>query len=226
MAETKRVSDQYKISSPSIVLDGNVAILGGATTVESVESQIKDNQIVINHGEIGAGVSTLGTTAGITVDRGSLPDVTLRWNEATDRWELTTDGINYDSILTASFSIATPDYSVQYVLSGNLQGETVFTYDPSANTLFVSNVLIGNNEITVANTNGNLVLSSNGTGTVNVEDVASLPYQGSTPGSTASRTKIYAATPGAGDSGLYFVNTVASNELISKNKALMMALIM
>lgn len=226
MAETKRVSDQYKITAPTIVLDGNVNVLGTSTTVSSTNSTIADNEIVLNSGEIGAGVSTLGTTAGIKIDRGSLPDVTLRWNETNEKWEITTDGVNYEIILTSSFSITTPDYTVQYVLSGALQGESSFTYNPSADVLYISNLMLGNSEVSTSVTNGNVTISPNGTGSINMDGVSSFEYQGSTPGSTASRTKFYAATPGVGSSGLYFVNTVDSDELISRKRAMMMALIM
>ena len=226
MAETKRVSDQYKIESPSIILDGNVQITGSSTAVDVITSIISDTTITLNAGETGAGVSTIASTAGIIVDRGSLPDVDLRWNETTDTWQITTDGTTYSDIVTGSASAAGVEGSVQYNTAGGLDGEAGFTYDAASNLLYVSNVVVGNNEITTSNTNGNLTISANATGTINVTNVTALNYQGSTPSSTASKTKFYAATPGAGDSGLYFVNTVASNELISKNKALMMALIM
>lgn len=229
MAETKRVSDQYKISAPSIVLDGNLSVLGSTTSVESVNSTISDNVIFLNSGETGAGVVTLGSTAGITIDRGSLPDVTLRWNEATDTWQVTTDGSTFVDLITGSGGVvaaAGSDTYIQYNDAGFLGAEAAFSYDDSTNTLYVGNVQIGNGQITNTTTNANISLAANGTGTINLTSVAAIDYQGSTPGSTASKTKFYAATPGAGDSGLYFVNTVASNELISKNKALMMALIM
>ena len=226
MAETKRVSDQYKISAPSIVLDGNLSVLGSTTSVESVNSTISDNVIFLNSGETGAGVVTLGSTAGITIDRGSLPDVTLRWNESTDTWQITTDGSTYADIATSSGSIGGSDGMVQYNNGGNFGGESNFVYDDSTNLLYISNVVLGNDAITNSVTNGNITISGNGTGVVDFSGVTAFDYQGSTPSSTASKTKFYAATPGAGDSGLYFVNTVASDELISKNKALMMALIM
>lgn len=226
MAETKRVSDQYKISSPSIVLDGNVQITGSSTSVDVITSIISDTTITLNAGETGAGVSTLGSTASIIIDRGTLPDVSLRWNETTDKWQITTDGSTYFDIVTGAATAAGITGSVQYNTAGALDGEATFVYDAASNTLNVSNVVIGNNQITTSDTNGNLIVAANGTGTINVQNIASLSYQGSTPGSTASITKFYAATPGAGASGLYFVNTVSSDEIIAKKKALMMALIM
>jgi len=229
MAEIKRVSDQYKITAPSIVLDGNVQITGSSTSVDVITSVISDTSITLNAGETGAGVITLGTTEQIIVDRGSLPDVALRWNEATDTWQITVDGSTYGDILVGSGGVvaaAGSDTYVQYNGSGYLGAEAAFAYNYTTNYLTVSNVKIGNDSITNSVSNANLTISANGTGTLNVSSVTSLDFIGSTPGSTASKTKFYAATPGAASSGLYFVNTVDSDELVSKKKAIMFGLVM
>jgi hypothetical protein len=228
MAEIKRVSDQYTISAPVIIFDGNVQVNGSNTVVDTITTVITDNSITLNSGETGAGVSTLGTTAQIVVDRGSLPDVALRWNEATDTWQVTSDGSSYLDIITGSgtVSAAGSPGQVQYNSAGVLGAEANFAYDASSDLLYVGNVTIGNGAVTNIGTNGNLSLSANGTGTINMSSVAAIDYQGSTPSSTASKTKFYAATPGAATSGLYFVNTVDSDELVSKKKAIMFGLVM
>ena len=228
MAEIKRVSDQYTISAPVIIFDGNVQVNGSSTSVDSITTTITDNTITLNSGETGAGVSTLGTTAQIVVDRGSLPDVALRWNEATDTWQITSDGSTYQDIIVGSGFVAaagSPGY-VQYNSGGVLGAEANFTYDATGNLLYVGNVSIGNGALSNVQTNGNLSLSANGTGTINMSSVAAIDYQGSTPSSTASKTKFYAATPGAATSGLYFVNSVDSDELVSKKRAIMFGLVM
>ena len=40
-------------------------------------------------------------TSGLIVDRGLQANVSLRWNETTDVWQLTTDGSTFSTILTA-----------------------------------------------------------------------------------------------------------------------------
>jgi hypothetical protein len=162
------------------------------------------------------------------VDRGSLPDVALRWNEATDTWQVTSDGSSYLDIITGSGTVTaagSPGY-VQYNAAGVLGAEANFTYDATGNLLYIGNVSIGNGALSNVQTNGNLSLSANGTGTINMSSVAAIDYQGSTPSSTASKTKFYAATPGAATSGLYFVNSVDSDELVSKKRAIMFGLVM
>ena len=78
MAEIKRVNDQYKIIAPSIILDGNVQVTGSSTSVDVITSVISDTSIILNAGETGSGVSTLGSTAQIVIERGVLPSVALR----------------------------------------------------------------------------------------------------------------------------------------------------
>ena len=38
--------------------------------------------------------------AGIEIERGSASNVTLRWNETSDLWQVTVDGSNYQDLLT------------------------------------------------------------------------------------------------------------------------------
>ena len=229
MAEIKRVNDQYKITAPSIILDGNVQVTGSSTSVDVITSVISDTSIILNAGETGSGVSTLGSTAQIVIERGVLPSVALRWNDATDTWQITVDGSTYLDIITGSGGLvaaAGSDTFVQYNDGGFIGAEANFAYDYTNNLLYVGNVTIGNNAITSNTTNGNIALNANGTGTVNISTATALTFQGSAPGSTASLTKFYAATPGAAASGLYFVNTVDSDELVSKKKAIMFGLVM
>ena len=72
--------------SGDVVIDGDLTVNGTTTTINSTIHVIADNKIVLNDGEIGAGVVTLGTTAGITVDRGSETDVEWCWDESADMW--------------------------------------------------------------------------------------------------------------------------------------------
>jgi len=83
-----------------VTISGNLTVLGTPTTVNSTDTLIKDNIIELNVGEVGAGVSSL--YSGIQIDRGSLTDVAIRWNETTDKWQITNDGTTYLNIAAAS----------------------------------------------------------------------------------------------------------------------------
>jgi len=69
-------------SQGTVTITGDLAVLGNTTVIESETLTVKDNIIYINEGETGSGVSTLGSTAGIRIDRGTNPDVSILWDEA------------------------------------------------------------------------------------------------------------------------------------------------
>lgn len=52
------------------IITGNLTVLGVSTTIESTNATIADNIIVLNDGEINAGVTLNGSTSGIRIDRG------------------------------------------------------------------------------------------------------------------------------------------------------------
>lgn len=73
----------------TVVVSGDLLVLGNTTTVESETMTVKDNIIILNSGEQGAGV-TLGS-AGIQIDRGpSTPDAELVWDENETHYSPTT----------------------------------------------------------------------------------------------------------------------------------------
>jgi hypothetical protein len=70
----------------TVRITGNLDVIGKTTTVESSNTSIKDNIIILNSGETGAGVVTLGATAGLQIDRGSEDAAEFIWDEATDKF--------------------------------------------------------------------------------------------------------------------------------------------
>ena len=74
-----------------VIITGDLLVQGNTTTVESETLTIRDNIIYINKDEVGAGV-TLGT-AGISIERGSQPDVSIFYDEASDTFRFI-DGLN------------------------------------------------------------------------------------------------------------------------------------
>ncbi len=77
------------IQTGTVIISGDLLVEGNTTTVESETMSVKDNIIVLNKGETGAGV-TLGS-AGIQIDRGpSTPDAELVWDENESHYSPTT----------------------------------------------------------------------------------------------------------------------------------------
>lgn len=238
MAETKRVSDQYKISAPTIVIDGNLTVMGSTTSVETINSVIQDNIIMLNEGEVGAGVTE--GTAGIEVERGSLTNTTFTFNETSDVWEAKIGG-SYAVVRGASpvddNDFATKAYvasgvgvvaggidgSIQFNTGDLLDGDNDFLW--TGTTLIVKDLEIAAGSINCVTTNSDLEIGTNGTGTLFLRSVLKLENEVSDPTSTAGSNKVYAKTPGNAGSGLYFKNTSTADELVSKSKAILFGLI-
>ena len=117
MAVTKSLNDNYTITNkitPSanitlatntVFIQGNLYVGGNATAVTKTDLNITDNIITVNAGEIGPGVTL--NTAGLAVDRGSLANVSIVWNESLGKWTLTNDGTTFDPIQTGSTTAVT-----------------------------------------------------------------------------------------------------------------------
>jgi len=78
-------------TSGDATIGGNLTVNGTVTSVNSTTVELGDNIIVLNSGETG----TPSANAGIEVERGTSANVIMRWNETTDKWEVTRDGTNY-----------------------------------------------------------------------------------------------------------------------------------
>lgn len=63
----------------SVIITGDLTVRGDTTTVESETLTVKDNIIYLNVGEAGAGVTL--DYSGIAIERGSLVDATILWDE-------------------------------------------------------------------------------------------------------------------------------------------------
>ena len=102
MAAVKKLNTTYTLDTTDVFVTGNLHVAGVYDTTTVTNTNIQDKDIALNVGETGAGVGGGSpSSSGIIVDRGSLANVALRWNEITDVWEVTTDGSSYNTILTS-----------------------------------------------------------------------------------------------------------------------------
>jgi len=69
-----------------VVIAGDLTVQGTTTSVETTNTTISDNVIVLNNGEVGAGITN--TTAGIEIDRGSESNVTFVYDDTVNKWTL------------------------------------------------------------------------------------------------------------------------------------------
>ena len=79
------ITDSDITMAGNAIVTGNLTVNGTLTSVNTTNTEIADNSIVLNNGETAAGV-TAGT-AGIEIDRGTADNATIQWNETTDAFE-------------------------------------------------------------------------------------------------------------------------------------------
>jgi hypothetical protein len=207
MASVKNLNSDYTITNKATPLanvivathtmfvDGNLIVGGNTTAVTKTELNISDNTITLNKGEIGSGVS-LGT-AGIEIDRGSAANVSLWWNETTDRWTLTTDGTTFANISTSSGS-----------------GSISVVDDPTP--------ALGGN----LNVYARSIYSSN-TAVVKFDDNLAISTTSVNPTAISDYNIITAKTPELGGSGLYTTNIDnTTREVASTRKAIVYSLVL
>ena len=117
----------YVNVNDDLVVSGNLTISGTTTTINTETISLADNIIDLNS-NFTTGSPT--ENAGIRIMRGDSANVSIRWNETSDKWEFTNDGTTYNelgagTVALTSFSVtdAGGDGSLSY---NNLTG--VFTY--------------------------------------------------------------------------------------------------
>ena len=92
-AVTIGLPDNVEITG-NLQVGGNLNVVGTVNSVNTTQINIKDNRVNLNSEFIG----TPTTDAGIRVERGDGADVEVLWNETSDKWTLTNNGVNYHAI--------------------------------------------------------------------------------------------------------------------------------
>jgi hypothetical protein len=195
---------QIILRTEQVRIYGDLIVTGSQSVVNETSLAISDNEILLNEGEGGAGV-TLGT-ANITVDRGTLLNTGLRWNEPTDKWQLTNDGTNWYDILSTGAGLENVVEDLTPQLGGDLDV---------------------NGQSIVSVSAGDIVFEADTTGMIVFEsgDLV-LKRRAADPAARADYNILYHKTEGSGGTGLYFRTTsTGPDELISKTKAIVYSII-
>ena len=83
--------------SSDLTISGNLTVSGTTTTVNSTSVTVADNNLTLNAGEAGAGVTQ--ATSGIVVDRGTEADFAFLFVESDDKFKIGTSG-NLQTVAT------------------------------------------------------------------------------------------------------------------------------
>jgi len=213
MSANKKISGDYNIETISgnvgitsdVVITGNLTVTGTSTEIVSTDTAITDRVITLNDGETGAGVT--GGTSGIEIDRGSSTNARLVYDESSDTWKLDNGSGSLVAIATsASGNVGL--YNVVEDTTPQLGGD-----------------LDVNGQSIISASNGNIVVAPNGSGELQIDGTAIRVENSSAPSAETGYNKLYAGTVSSGGSGLFFVNDDASDELVSKSKAIVYGII-
>lgn len=130
-AVTIGLPDNVTITN-NLTVSGNLTVNGTTTSVNTETLDVADNIILLNSNVTG----TPTENAGIEIERGTSANVLLRWNETSDKWELTTDGTTYSNITVASdISTVTRKYSATI-------GDGALTSIPVVHSLGTDDVVV------------------------------------------------------------------------------------
>ena len=201
------VNSNITLDTDTVYITGNLWVRGNTSEIASNTLSITDNIITLNDGETGNGVTSLGSTSGIVIDRGTAPggNVQLRWNETTKTWQVSGvvagspgDGSQYVNLSASSTGLTTVFDDKAPVLGGNLNVNNFTIY---------ANVAAGTY--------------------VTVQGALNLKSANVTPTAATGSTVFYASDTGAGQAGVFVVNPASTNEeLITKRRAFGFSLIL
>ena len=88
-----------KTFSNNVIVSGDLTVSGTTTTVNTETILLADNIITLNSNEAG----TPSQSAGIEVERGTTDNVSLIWNETTDKWQIETAPGAFGDIATEGY---------------------------------------------------------------------------------------------------------------------------
>jgi hypothetical protein len=227
-----------------VEIPGNLTVSGTTQYNETTNLKIDDAIIELNKGNSGGS----DEDSGILIQRGSAGNnAAMYWNEGEDKFKmvLTTSGANDTSITDSS--TATLVANIEGTVSGGVTFDGVditgneinskrsnedLELGTSGTGKIVMNadvefgqITIAGNEIFSNSSNADIKVSASASGQIHLDDFTKLTAQGSDPVAVTGTTHFYAKTESGGGTGLFYVNTSSSGELVSKAKAQIFGLI-
>jgi hypothetical protein len=94
----QRVGTTDNVTFNNLVVSGDLTVSGNTTTLNTATLSVEDNIVILNSGVTGSP----SLNSGIEVERGDSTNVVLRWNESTDKWQVTENGTDYYDIINAT----------------------------------------------------------------------------------------------------------------------------
>lgn len=140
--------------SGDVVITGNLTTQGTVTYINTQQVQIGDNIITLN-ADINPS-ATPSENAGLEVDRGVLANTLILWNESSDKWTFTNDGVNYHNIASAAAELYANSAYVRANASSQLFSGTSGSATPSSGTV----TFASNNGVTLTGSGSTITVST------------------------------------------------------------------
>lgn len=120
-----------------VTIHGDLNVDGTVNAINRTEINLEDSSIRLNS-NLSASATPV-SDAELIVERGAGSDVAIRWNETTDKWELTNDGANYAAIIATDDLTEDVEDIVGNLISGS--NSLSVTYTDGSDTLSLDTVL-------------------------------------------------------------------------------------
>lgn len=106
----------------TLIVKGNLRVLGTTTTINSETLTIADSTIILNNGFSG----TPSENAGIEIERGSLDNAIIQWNEDEGQWEFYKEGTTLSNIKCNTLKVS--EATTLGITSANVSSTTLNIY--------------------------------------------------------------------------------------------------
>ena len=131
------VGTSSNVTFNDVIVSGNLTVSGTTTTINTETLNLADNIVVFNSNETG----TPSQDAGIEIERGTSPNVSLLWDEANDRWTVGSQNFLANTFIGALSGNATTATTwatgKTIALTGDVTG-TSAAFDGSGNLSFAT----------------------------------------------------------------------------------------
>ena len=222
-------------------IGGSLTVTGATTYVESTTLKISDSILELSKDNSGGA----DLDAGLLINRGSANNAALYWNEGDDTFkavlttsDAATNAITDTALAPLEVSKITVDGQIEITdneIKGLNSNANIYITPSGTGSVVIANaaysgsttfgdIVFSGNEMYTNVSNSDVKISANSAGVVHIDDVLKLSVVAD-PSAVSSTTQVYAKAQAGGGSGLFYVNSSSSGELVSKAKAQIFGLI-
>lgn len=195
-------TDNVVITTNTVTINGNLDVIGNTTQIETTELTVDDPFITVAANNTGNLANAVFQEQGLVTQTSSTSFAGLRFNNSTSQWEISPSVAANGAPITSYSAIGTASAGSPGGAVNDIQ------YKAGANTFGGSNSFTfdGSSKVTIS---GQIVYGN----------------IGSTPSATANSVALYSKAEGTGGTGLYVKSNTVDDELVSRSKAVVYAII-